>query len=643
MDRLVALRPKADAGAEDFMAEFLDLLTREARAVEFEGPVISARAAGLPPEVLVKIERAKNQALRVRASQRHRRRRERELSALFETVHDLAALKDVDDVLEAIVARVRQLLGSDAAYLTLRDAEHDVAYERVTDGILTPEFRAMRLPSGEGLGGAVASSGSPLWTDDYFADQRFTHPESVDAAVRSEGLTAILGVPMLLGRQVIGVLYAANRSPRAFSRDDVNLLVSLAAHASVAIDNARLLTETRSALADLKTTSTLLEHHIGGIEKASDAHDRLADLVLRGGSVHDVVHEIREVLGGRVHVLEPDGTELAGSPRSAPLTPEQIDEATRSITENQTLVDAGWCATPVRIGTEPSAALVLDRESPVDHVTRRILERAATVTALLLLIRRSVADTESRLRGDLLAELVMSDGTVDEARHDRARRLGVDLDAAHVVVVADLQGQRSQLHQAAERLVAAEHGLSTVLGRRLVVLLPGTDPRAAGKLVARALAPVAKDVTVGVAGPVSGTEELVRGHGEASRCVEVLLALGRGGDVSTVADLGFAGLLLGGAMKVDEFVGEQLGPVLEYDRKRGTKLVRTLQTYFARGQHVAQAAADLHVHPNTVGQRLERITRLLGPSWNEPERQLEIRLALALAPLLDRSRSADGR
>ena len=55
---------------------------------------------------------------------------------------------------------------------------------------------------------------------------------------------AILGVPLALGGDVLGVLYAANRTARPFAREEVSLLVSLAAHAAVAIDSARLLEET---------------------------------------------------------------------------------------------------------------------------------------------------------------------------------------------------------------------------------------------------------------------------------------------------------------------------------------------------------------------------------------------------------------
>ncbi|TDD30084.1 diguanylate phosphodiesterase, partial [Nonomuraea terrae] len=130
--------------------EYLELLAREASAVEFEGPIIQARAAGADPAAIEELERAKVQALKVRDLLKRRARREAELSALYDTAGDLAALRDLDAVLEAIVHRARQLLATDIAYMTLHDPERGDTYMRVTDGSISAKFRALRLAMGAG-------------------------------------------------------------------------------------------------------------------------------------------------------------------------------------------------------------------------------------------------------------------------------------------------------------------------------------------------------------------------------------------------------------------------------------------------------------------------------------------------------------
>ncbi|HEY0775540.1 MAG TPA: diguanylate phosphodiesterase, partial [Nocardioidaceae bacterium] len=76
-------------------AEFLELLAREATPVEFEGPLLAARAAGADADQLRELEKAKVLAMQVRGVLEARRRREAELSALYETASDLAALTEV--------------------------------------------------------------------------------------------------------------------------------------------------------------------------------------------------------------------------------------------------------------------------------------------------------------------------------------------------------------------------------------------------------------------------------------------------------------------------------------------------------------------------------------------------------------------
>ena len=83
------------------------------------------------------------------------------------------------------------------------------------------------------------------------------------------------------------------------------------------------------------------------------------------------------------------------------------------------------------------------------------------------------------------------------------------------------------------------------------------------------------------------------------------------------------------------FVADTLGALLEYDRRRGTALVQTLESYFDTGANAVRAAEVLHVHVNTVTQRIARIAQVLGAGWQRPDRSLELQLALRLHRLQD--------
>ena len=615
--------------------EFLELLAREAAPVEFEGPLLAARAESMDAEQLQELERAKLLALRVRSVLETRRRRETEFSALYETASDLAALTDVDAVLEAIVHRARQLLHSDVAYLTLNDEERGDTYMRVTEGVLSASFRAVRLPMGAGLGGLVAQTALPYSTADYFQDERFRHTSPIDGAVGDEGLTSILGVPLQLGKQVIGVLYAANRRVHPFVREDVTLLVSLAAHAAIAIDNARLLAETQLALSELEAASELLKTHTDSVERAADAHDRLTRVVLQGGGVGDVVADLREVLGGHVLVVDAAGTVIAATDPGTPPSDLELETAGRAMGSSRTVAGVGVIATPVVAGADQLATLVLRREGALEQADQRILERAALVTALLLLFRRTVAEAEGRVRGELLEDLLAGADRDPDALHERARLLGADLQQPHALVVSRLLGDRARVGQAAAYTAGVNDGFAAVRDGYVVMLLPLLDPREAARVVDDGLRQaMGAPVTAGAAGPAVGPASIVAAYEEARRCVDALVALGRDGEIATAQDLGFVGLLLAPDSDAATFVRSALGPVLDYDASRKTKLVDTLEAYFRAGGNLTRAAADLHVHVNTVTQRLDRVTNLLGSAWQDPGSQLEVQLALRLHALV---------
>ncbi|WP_017584624.1 helix-turn-helix domain-containing protein [Nocardiopsis valliformis] len=637
------------SGAEQ-QALFLELLLRDAPAVEYERPVLRARSGGADGTTVAALENAKLAALRVRTVLRDRQRRESELSALFETANDLAGMRSLDQVLRAIVERARHLLGTDVAYLTLSDPEAGDTYMRVTSGSVAATFQRVRLAHGKGLGGLVASTSLPYVTANYFTDPRFEHAENIDHAVREEGLVAILGVPLKMNGRGVGVLFAANRRERPFAHSEVALLSSLATHAAIAIDNANLIDDTRRALDELHTVNERLQRHTASVERSAAAHDRFTDLVLGGGGVREVAAAVAEVLGGAVRIHDrtsdvsltavPDGGAGEPAPGGDPLTEGDVElaEAARSSLASGRAVAVGgaWVAAAAA-GAEPLGTLVL-RGVELDSTDQRVLERAAMVTALLLLIRRSVSETEHRVRGDLLNELLEVPARDPVSLRQRAALLHADLDTPHVLVVAEAPGADPQrLRSAAAFAAETTGGLVATRGGRLVLALPGSDPSEAGRQVTAELAAAANGpVTAGLAGPTRGPETFRDAFTEAARCLQTLRALGRDGDAATTDDLGFSGLLLSQNRDVPGFVTASLGPLLEYDAKRGTLLVETLRAYFAAGGNLSRAKDDLHIHVNTVAQRLERIGQLIGTDWQHPDRALELQLALHLHGLLDK-------
>ncbi|MFF8507331.1 helix-turn-helix domain-containing protein [Streptomyces sp. NPDC015492] len=619
---------------ETAACRLLDLLAADSPAEDLALEPARSRADGAAAAEVARIEETTETALTVRRVLDQYRRREAELVALFDTAGDLARLRDLDAVLRAIVRRARTLLGADVAYLTLNDPVAQDTFMRVTEGSVSAAFQQLRLGMGEGLGGLVAQTARPYASTDYHADRRYRHTGTIDDGVSEEGLRGILGVPLRLGAEVIGVLFAADRSPREFTPDAIALLGSLADHAAVAIDSARRLGETRTALARLESATARARAHGEALHQASDAHDRLSKLVLRGAGSDEVAAEIAALLGGGVALHDTDGSELArvGTDPVAP-SPADLD-ASRTGGRAVRSGDVWTCA--VLAGAEPLGSIVLTGRADLPEADRRLFERAALVTAMLLLIRRSVAETEDRVRGELLDDLLAGPGS--SAHRDdgsltlRARRLGLDLARPHAVAVLDCApALRTRLAAENARTARRLGGLAGTRHGAAVLLVPCDDPGTLARGLAADLGrTLGAPVTVGAAGPGTAPAHHAALHAEAVRCLTALHSLGRTGSGADVADLGFVGVLLGDRADIGPYVDRVLGPVLAYDAERGTELVRTLSAYHEHGSSLSRAKDALHVHVNTVVQRLDRVARLLGPDWNSPDSALEIHLALRL-------------
>jgi signal transduction histidine kinase len=161
-----------------------------------------------------------------------------ELSA---AVLAVAAHRSVRDVLQTIVGTARSLLDADYAALGVPDDQGGFA-EFVVDGVSDELWAAIGpLPRQHGMLGVMLSDPAPQRLPDLRADPRFgwwpaAHPV----------MHGFIGMPVLDGDEILGAIYLADpRGRDEFSEDDERLLGVLAAHAAIALTNARLFEQGR--------------------------------------------------------------------------------------------------------------------------------------------------------------------------------------------------------------------------------------------------------------------------------------------------------------------------------------------------------------------------------------------------------------
>lgn len=638
---------KVKAAATTGSAAWLELLIAGADVGALELMRSRLLAAAVDEAARAEVEQAAGFAIRLHAQLREHRRRLAELHALHELTLRLSGVRNLDALLQDIVTEARRLLDVDVAYLALRELDDSLPI-LVTDGSLGPHLRGVVIPAHVGLAGRVVDTGEPVSSTDYLGDPELHHVEAVDKIARTEELRTIAGVPMRLRGEIIGVLMIAQRDVRPPTPNELSMLGSLASFAAIAIDSARQLEDHLRAAAETAAAHEALEVQADGISRAATLHERLMDVALSGGGVAKVIEALSEVVNGVVAFADDADVVVAAARDGKPvddIAAHDVDgqapsAAFRPLAQRHTLVGDGLTTVPVASADSYFGALQVATADGLDDVARRLLERSALTIALVVASERAVSDAERRTSAEVLEQLLTRRIEDLPGFTRRARSLGLDVTVPHVVVVAEVPANRSlQVLVGLERHAHAHGGLAARLGGQVVAVVRADDLDRARMAVTA----VASRTTIGVSGPVAGPEAMKQSYDDAAACASVLTALGRDGECAGPEDLGPYRFLLArsGRQDVGRFIERTIGPLVEHDANRGAELVKTADVFLAAGRQHAAASADLNIHPNTLYQRLQRISRLLGEGWRFGDRALDMQLALRLHRLIGEAPIAD--
>jgi PucR C-terminal helix-turn-helix domain/GAF domain len=569
------------------------------------------------------------------------RGREVEVRSLYASVGHLRANLEVEGVLRTVVERARELLRSEIAYIMLLDAGGRTLRMRVVTGNRTPSFAAIERPVRPGVSTDI---GVPVQTPDFLNEVDLDHDPETDQQARLEGVRSVLAVPLKTQFSVLGSLLVANREVKTFSEREVAALASLAEHAALALDNARLYEEAVHAASAASVIRAEAQARLESRLRVDQLQDRLTELLLAG---HGVVG-VAEVLAGAfttkllvtdwrhrlvARAVPRESPERAEPPASGFMRRREVREALAICARNQATASVGceYMVTPIAARRELLgyiwAAYPVDADSL--DILQASIEQAARVVALEMLREREAVETERRLRRDFMYEL-LSERPLDPAiMAPRARqvwpRMGVDHRPLVLSVTAapDVGGNPVERGR---RLLAEDRpsDFVTVHGRYLVVLTPTVKRRDVLAEVAEIRNLLARNgiqaaVTVGVVcrGLMATREAILAARSLLELLAPRQIVWAEGLEALTVlfdpTD----------RRRLHAFIEHSLAPF-----QGRQPLMLTLQAYYEAGGNRADAARRLGVHVNTLRQRLDRIEALLGGSVDESSRAIPIRLAL---------------
>lgn len=180
--------------------------------------------------------------------------RQKLLLRLVELSVTLNSTLDLDELLQLITATATELLECEAASILLYDEKNPRLYFAAATGSDPAQLAEIPVPIDSSLAGTIFRTNQPLILNDAQQDPR--HYSLVSDHVKFK-IHSLLGVPMPIKNRTMGVLEAVNKREGAFTESDATILSVTAAHAAIAINNARLLRATQQALEKVKVTNQI--------------------------------------------------------------------------------------------------------------------------------------------------------------------------------------------------------------------------------------------------------------------------------------------------------------------------------------------------------------------------------------------------
>ncbi|MFL5822660.1 MAG: SpoIIE family protein phosphatase [Solirubrobacteraceae bacterium] len=179
--------------------------------------------------------------------------------APVEQVQSLHRLSDpalselgLEELLDELLVRVQEVLAVDTVAILLYDEESQQLVARAAKGIEEEVEQGVRIPIGRGFAGRIAGERVAVFIGDV------DHADIMNPILREKGIRSLLGIPLIVEGNLIGVLHVGSLQPRTFGPRDLAVLQVAAAQAAPGIERARLY----SALENEHRVATLLQRSL---------------------------------------------------------------------------------------------------------------------------------------------------------------------------------------------------------------------------------------------------------------------------------------------------------------------------------------------------------------------------------------------
>ncbi len=425
-------------------------------------------------------------------------------------------------------------------------------------------------------------------------------------------------------------------------------------------------------------TEVIINRQASQLEQSQSIHRNLLEIVIQGGGWADLANEASRLLERPVVILDASLETLAASAGHPVAIPELTAKLQRPETRGR-LNEMSKSRKPFRFEGKDlpvmfTLPVVASHErlgflctfTDADELSSNevlILEHSATIAALEMAQDRVRFETEVRLKGDFVDDVISGGDPASDSLLRRGTFLGCDLSQGAAVILlgvdevdglvprkgvdqGELDRMVEQFFTQCSRYVSRSElsSLVSLKSGRVVIFVCGGTAHDAGaqKRLAAALQDLGKadslSISVGAGGFAEYPKQVGRAYQEALTALKVGRKLGGPGSMMHFYDVGTYRLLFEiwekDPSEIRALYEDTIGTIDRYDQENGTQLRHTLAVFFKNDESLTQTAAELYAHRHTVRYRLEKIGEISGLSAFQTEGKERLGLGLKARSLL---------
>lgn len=301
--------------------------------------------------------------------------------------------------------------------------------------------------------------------------------------------------------------------------------------------------------------------------------------------------------------------------------------------------------------------------TPLGGFDLSIIESASTTIALAVLQELSVKEVEIRYRSEFFEDLISADAKRKRKALERAHFFNLKPNDYYIIevmsfklkfedekndeyffeylqdyvntTVATVENMMTYLNL--EGIVATKlNGIQILLGFREATSIDSRLKDFNDRIL-KALVEKFKnmEVKIGVGRAYKGLDNVNRSFSDAVKTIRTGKVLTEN-DVVTFDELGIFKILCQDFLtdELEDFYNTTLKPLVDYDNKKSTELVKTLEAYFKYNGNLTRMSEQLFTHYNTILYRINRINDITGMNLDDSNDRLNLEIALKIRELL---------